>query len=285
MTGRAPKTMFGRLGLKLGAKPDENGRTPLVLVTGASEGIGYELALRFAREGHDIMTVARNSAALEAASQRIRDLTGRAVHAVSADLTVQRGLDAVDEALARHNAYVLVLINNAGVGYGGEFASQTPEAMRRLIDLNMYALTELTRRYLPAMRRARHGGILNVGSLGGFYPGPYQAIYYASKAYVRSLTNALAWEAWGSGVRFAMIAPGPVETNFHQKAGVGNSNYLKFPGMVSAERVARSAYYGFFMRRRVIVPGTLVFIASVFSRAIPTFIITPFIGWLLKKRC
>ncbi|MBC8050301.1 MAG: SDR family oxidoreductase [Chitinophagales bacterium] len=280
----ASKTLFVRLGLKLASKADKNGRTQVVLVTGASEGIGYELALRFAREGHDIMAVARSAATLQAASQRIRDLTGRAVHAVAADISSQSGLDIVDEALSQKNAYVFILVNNAGVGYGGEFASQGPEEMRRLIDLNMYALTELTRRYLPGMRSARHGGVLNVGSLGGFYPGPYQAIYYASKAYVRSLTNALAWEAWGSGVRFSVVSPGPVHTNFHQKAGAGNSNYLKFPGMVSAERVARSAYHGFFMRRRVIVPGTLVFIASMFSRAIPTFIITPLIGWLLKKR-
>ncbi|MDZ4791008.1 MAG: SDR family oxidoreductase [Hyphomicrobiales bacterium] len=278
------KTLFVQLGLKLGSKPDQNGRTPLVLVTGASEGIGYELALRFAREGHDIMAVARSAATLQAASQRIRDLTGQAVHAVAADISSQSGLDIVDEALSQKNAYVFILVNNAGVGYGGEFASQAPEEMRRLIDLNMYALTELTRRYLPGMRSARHGGVLNLGSLGGFYPGPYQAIYYASKAYVRSLTNALAWEVWGSGVRFSVVSPGPVHTDFHQKAGVGNANYLKFPGIISAERVARSAYHGFFMRRRVIVPGTLVFIASVFSRAIPTFIITPFIGWLLKKR-
>jgi hypothetical protein len=280
----ATKTLFGRLGLRLRPRPDAQGRRPIVLVTGASEGIGYELALRFAREGHEVMAVARSGGPLRIACESISAETGRAAIPVAADLALEAGMNAVDDALKAHNAYVFVLVNNAGVGYGGEFCAQSPEAMRRLIDLNIYALSELTRRHLPQMIQHGRGGILNVGSLAGFFPGPYQAAYYASKAYVRSLTNAIAWETFGSGVRFSVVSPGPVSTKFHQKAGVRNSFYLRFPGTVSARRVATSAYHGFYLRRRVIVPGVLPFIASIASRALPTFIITPFLGWLLKKR-
>jgi len=281
----APRTLFSRIGLVLRPRAAHaDGYAPVVVVTGASEGIGFSLALRFAREGHDIMAVARSAGTLADAAAVIRARSGRAVYEVAADLTTARGLDAIDEALKANRLYVYILVNNAGVGYGGEFIAQGAESMRRLLDLNIYAMSELIRRHLPGMQQRREGGVLNVGSLGGFFPGPYQAAYYASKAYVLSLTHALAQEVRGGGVRVSAVAPGPVQTRFHQRAGAWNSNYLKMPGGISAERVARGAYLGFFLRQIVIVPGGLAFLASVFSRIIPYAILTPFIGWLLKKR-
>ncbi|MDX2266371.1 MAG: SDR family NAD(P)-dependent oxidoreductase [Hyphomicrobiales bacterium] len=275
--------IYSRLGVAFKPKPLD-GRAPVVIVTGATEGIGYELALRFAREGLDVMLVARSPGNVEEARQRIAEASGRRTFGVPADLATEAGIDAVDAALNAHGLYGFILVNNAGVGYGGEFEAQGGAALRRMIDLNITALSELTRRRLPDMIRAGGGGVLNVGSLAGFFPGPYQAAYYASKAYVRSLSNALAEEMRGKDVRVSVAAPGPVSTKFHQKAGVRNANYLKFPGAISAHRTARGAYLGFWLRLTVIVPGTLPFIASIFSRAIPTPVITPFIGWLLKKR-
>ncbi len=281
----ASPTLLGRFGLSLKPRSvDVDGLSPIVLITGASEGIGYALASQFACKGHDIMMVARSAGTLAEAATRIREQSGRAVYEVVADLTTTHGLDAIDEALAAKRLHVHILVNNAGVGYGGEFVEQPAESMRQLLDLNILATSELIRRHLPGMVQRGEGGVLNIGSLGGFFPGPYQAAYYASKAYMRSLTNAVAQEVRGKGVRISLVAPGPVMTNFHHKAGVRNSNYLKTPGGVAAERVARSAYFGFLLWRRTIVPGGLPLIASVFSRMLPNFIITPFIGWLLKKR-
>lgn len=285
MPRAAPRPLFARLGMTFRPKPGvEGARKPVVLVTGASEGIGFALALRFAREGCDVMLVARSAATLAEAAEGIRALSGRMVYEVASDLTTPAGIEAVDSAVKANDVYVFILINNAGVGYGGEFAAQGEESLRRLIDLNMGAMTQLTRRYLPDMVRRGAGGVLNIGSLGGFSPGPYQAAYYASKAYVLSLTQALAQEAWGSGARISVVAPGPVTTKFHQRAGALDANYLKFPGAISAERAARDAYLGFFLRQAIIVPGVFAFVASIFTRILPHFVLTPFIGWLLKKR-
>src|SRR5262249_2411187 len=193
------------------------GLKPMVVVTGASEGIGYALARRFAAAGNDLILVARRSQPLEEASQRIRaDFKVDAV-AVSADVTQPEAIAAIDAALAAHRGYADILVNSAGLGLAGPFISQPPESILRLLDLNVHAVTRLMRHFLPGMRVRGRGGILNLASLGGYVPGPYQAAYYASKAYVLSLSEAVAAETAGEGVHVSALAPGPVSTSFHRR--------------------------------------------------------------------
>jgi short-subunit dehydrogenase len=260
------------------------GLKPMTVVTGASGGIGYALARRFAAAGHDLILVARRSELLTQAADRIRaDFKVLAI-ALPADVTAPTAIPAIEAALATHRAYADVLVNGAGMGLAGPFIDHPPEAILGLLDLNVRALTELMRHFLPGMRTRGRGGILNVASLGGYAPGPYQAVYYASKAYVLSLTEAVASETAGEGVRVSALAPGPVNTGFHRKMGSERAFYRHLVLPASAESVARAGYRGFTLGWRVIVPGLLNPLLALAMRILPHRIVIPIIGWLLKPR-
>ena len=177
-----------------------------------------------------------------------------------------------------------ILVNNAGIGLSGPFADQAPDDIGRLLQLNVAAVTHLTRAFLPDMLARRWGGILNVASLAGLVPGPHQAAYYASKAYILSLTEALAEENRGLGVRIAVLAPGPVATKFHHRMGAERSYYLPVAGVMSAEQVARSGYRGFMRGRTLIVPGILNPLAVPAFRLLPHTLALPVVSWMLRRR-
>jgi short-subunit dehydrogenase len=257
---------------------------PMVVVTGGSEGIGYELACRFARDGHPVMLVARRPAPLEAAAARIRAAYGAEAIAVPADVTAPDAIATIDAALAAHGAYADVLVNSAGIGLAGPFHAQPADDLTRLVDLNVRALTQLTRHYLPGMRLRGRGGILNLASLGGFTPGPYQAAYYASKAYVISLSEAIAAETAGEGVRVTALAPGPVNTAWHERAGAETALYRTLVPAASAASVARAGYLGYLFGLRVVVPGLINPFLALALKIIPHRIMVPFIAWLLRPR-
>jgi len=256
----------------------------MVVVTGGSEGIGYELARRFAAAGHDVMLVARRAEPLERAAADIRAEFEVEAVAVPADVTAPDAIATIDRALAVHGAYADVLVNSAGIGLAGPFHSHAPEDVMRLVDLNIRALTALTRHFLEGMRARGRGGILNLASLGGYTPGPYQAAYYASKAYVISLTEAIAAETAGEGVRLTALAPGPVATRFHERMGSETAFYRAFVLPASARAVARAGYLGYLMGLRVVVPGLINPFLALALRIIPHRIMLPVIGWLLKPR-
>ena len=203
---------------------------------------------------------------------------------VPADVTASDAIATIEAALRMHNAYADVLVNSAGIGLSGPFHAHPPEAVLQLIDLNVRALSLLTRHFLPAMRVRGRGGILNVASLGGYAPGPNQAAYYASKAYVLSLTEAIAAETAGEGVRVCALAPGPVETRFHARMGSENAFYRVLVLPASAQSVAWAGYFGFVLGLRVTVPGVLKPFLAVAMRVMPHRIVIPIIGWLLKPR-
>lgn len=264
--------------------PEDEGRKPVCIITGGSEGIGRHLANEFAARGHAILLVARTAQTLEQAAAELRRDHAADVFTAAIDLTASGFATRIQEALDRHGLYADILVNNAGTGIGGPFTEQDPERILALCRLNVEALTVLTRAFLPAMLRRARGGILNIASLGGLLPGPYQAAYYASKAFVVSLTQALAYENAGRGVLISAAAPGPVATRFHQRMGVGNAMYLNLQSVMPPVSAARIIHSGFMGRRTLIVPGIIPSFNSLAVRLIPPVILVPFIGWFLKQR-
>jgi uncharacterized protein len=260
------------------------GLRPMTVVTGASEGIGYALASRFAAAGHDLVMVARRPELLETAAARLRVEHGVQAIAVPADVTSPGTIGAIETALAQHGAYADILVNNAGIGLAGPFVAQPPEEIARILATNVRAMTDLMRHFLPGMRIRGRGGILNLASVGSFTPGPYQAVYYATKAYVLSLSEAVAVETAGEGVRITAVAPGPVNTNFHQRAGSERSFYRYLVVPSSPESVAAAGYLGFVLGWRLVVPGILNPFMALAVRVLPHRIVVPIVGWLLRPR-
>ena len=255
---------------------------PAVVVTGGSSGIGLAIAHEFARLGHHVMLVARDAARLDMAVATFP--ANGAVTALALDVTTPDAPLLIDAALAARGLYLDTLVNSAGIGLAGAFESHAPDDIDRLVLLNVAALTRLTRHVLPGMRARARGGILNVASLGGYVPGPNQAAYYASKAYVCSLTEALASECAGSGVRITALAPGAVQTTFHASMGTDRALYrLLIPG-VSPERAARAAVFGYGLGRSVVVPGLTAKALAVAVTLIPHWLTLPLLRVLLAPR-
>jgi short-subunit dehydrogenase len=268
-----------------GALAEDQGRRPVCIITGASEGIGRQLANAFAAGGRKrLLLIARNAENLQAAAEELRRDYGAEIFIAAIDLSAPGRLQRIRQTLDENGLYADILVNNAGFGLGGPFAEQEPERIAELCRLNVEALTELTRAFLPDMLARGRGGVLNIASLGGLLPGPYQAAYYASKAYVVSLTEALAFENAGRGVRISVAAPGPVRTRFHERMGAEGAFYLYLQRVMSAEAAARIIHSGFMGRRTVIVPGLIASFNAIAVRFIPHFMLVPFIGWFLKRR-
>jgi len=257
---------------------------PLTLITGGSQGIGKALAFEFARTGHDLLLISRNGEKLEKAAEQIRQKHDVQVHILALDLCHMEACDKIVSFLAEQNAYCENLVNNAGFGLAGSFASAPPQAVRAMIELNVRALTDLSRLFLPDMLERGKGGILNVSSMGGLIPGPYQAAYYASKAYVISLTQALSWECVGTGVHISTLAPGPVRTQFHANMGARSELYVKAGAGISAQKAARMGYTGFKCGQCLIIPSFLGQFGALALKILPHDLLMPIMGWFLKAR-
>ena len=257
---------------------------PAVVVTGASRGIGLALARRFAKAGHDIALLAREPGPLvEAATAIAQDFHVKAL-AVAIDVTAPDAPRTIDARMAEHGYFADILNNNAGVGLAARFKLHGPSKLTHLLNLNVVALTRLMRHVLPGMLARARGGVLNVASLGGLTPGPYQAAYYASKAYVISLSEAVGYETAGSGVRISVLAPGPVDTGFHEAIGTGLSFYRQLLVPLSPEQTANAAYRGYMLGCRLIVPGFLNKGLTVALRILPHTLLLPITAWLLRPR-
>ena len=258
------------------------GLKPMTVVTGGSEGIGFALARRFAAAGNDVMLVARRPEPLREAAESIRAEFKVEAIPVSADVTSPDAIATIEAALAAQGAYADVLVNSAGIGLAGSFLDRAPEEVLQVIDLNVRALTRLTRHFLAGMRVRGRGGVLNLGSIGGFGPGPYQAVYYATKAYVHAFSEAIAHETAGHGVRVTVLAPGPVRTRFHAKMGAEHALYRLFTAPASVEAVARAGYLAFALGLRVVVPGILDPFLALALRILPHRMVIPIVGVLLR---
>jgi uncharacterized protein len=260
------------------------GLRPMTVITGATGGIGAALARQFARGRHDLLLIARNAGALEEIAAAIRSAGKVEVATLALDITAPDAIARIEAALAQHGAYADVLVNSAGIGLAGPFLEQSPEELDQLVDLNMRVLTALTRHFLAGMRARGRGGILNLASLGGYAPGPYQAAYYASKAYVISLSEAVAAETAGEGVRVCVLAPGPVATPFHERMRGESGLYLRLLPVASPDSVARAGYLAFALGWRVVVPGVVAPILALAMRLTPHRILVLTVGGLLKPR-
>ena len=228
---------------------------PVVILTGASAGIGLELARVFARNGHRLVLIARRSEKLAALAREIADAGYPQPLVLALDLQEPGMADKVDAELSARGLEPYYVVNNAGFGLVGKAHERDRTEQLQMIDLNVRTLTDFSLRWIETLTRNK-GGILNVASVAGFLPGPRSAVYYASKAYVLSFTEALHRELKRSGVRVTALCPGPVPTEFQARAGVTSGEHRGLLA-VSAERVAEEGYRGLAAGRRVVVPGLL----------------------------
>lgn len=238
------------------------------IVTGASSGIGRALALLIAERGFDLVLVGRDRERLETLAQVIKDRYGRESTILPIDLAKQTGAQKVYEQCSRRSITPEIVVNNAGAGLFGSFADLGTDEQLGMIQLNITALTHLTRLFLPEMIRRRKGFILNVASTAAFQPGPLMAGYYASKSYVVSLTIALAQELRGSGVFVSVLCPGPTRTEFHARAGMKHTR-VGTMAFMSADDVAKAGITQMLQHKTVIIPGFLNKVAAIGVRLLP----------------
>ena len=223
------------------------------LITGASTGIGYELAKFFAKDRHNLILVARDEGKLETAKNELSKCNVE-VKILSLDLSKSEDIQGLFNYVEMNKLNVDILVNNAGIGTFGDFSEIEWVKEEALIDINIKVLTKLTKYFLPKIIECKNGGILNVASTAAFCSGPRMAAYYASKAYVLNLTEAIYEECKDSGIRISCLCPGPVKTTFQDKAGIKKSESAK-KYLMDAEEVAKVSYKDFKKGKLIIIPG------------------------------
>jgi hypothetical protein len=248
------------------------------LITGASGGIGYELAKLFAHDHHNLILVARSGDKLAqvAAELRAQNVT---VKTIAIDLTAPPAPKSLFDQLQSEGVSVDILINNAGFGAFGEFVQMSNEEILGQIQLNIIALTELTRLFLPPMLARRSGRIMNVASTAGFQPGPLMAVYYATKAYVISFSEALANEVRNSGVTVTCFCPGATHTGFAKRAGNDESRLFQRFGM-NVEKVALDGFRAVMEGRGLAISGLHNWLIAQSTRFAPRKMVTAVSRWI-----
>lgn len=231
-----------------------NANTQTALITGASSGIGLELARLFARDGFGLVLVARNQEKLDALAQELRSTHHIPVTVIPADLDLADAPGEIVRQLRQSGITIDILVNNAGTQVYGNFAEVDEHKLIRLIQVNVTALTQLTRLLLPEMLQRQRGKILNLGSTGSFVPGPLNAVYCASKAYVLSFSEAIAAELDGTGVTVTALCPGATRTEFIARHGM--QDVRLFQNAMPAGEVARIGYQALMRGERTVVAGT-----------------------------
>ncbi len=252
----------------------------LALVTGASSGIGADLARELARDGHDLVLSARSVPPLQALAAELESHGGKAI-VVPADLGRAGAAAELASELETRGLDIDVLVNNAGLGAIGRFDQMDPQRVSDMLQVNVVALTELTRLLVPGMVARRRGKVLLVASTASFQPGPRMAVYFATKAYVLSFGEALAYELRGTGVTVTTVCPGATATNFFKTAG---ANDLALRPAMSAANVARIGYRALKAGRRVVVTGLLNRVLAVGGRLAPHSITLPATSALMSHR-
>ncbi len=238
------------------------------LITGASSGIGAELARAFAARGYDLILVARRHERLEALAQEIQGKHGVRAETMALDLEDRESPQDLVEMLRDRGIQVHTLVNNAGFGLRGNFATLAFERQLAMIDLNVRALTALSRLLLPGMMERGSGGILNVSSTAAFQAGPHMAVYYATKAFVLSLSEGLHEEAKPRGVTVTALCPGSTESEFSANADVEYSRTLR-PTIMTAAEVARLGIEGYEAGQAIVVTGRTNWLGTLGAKFLP----------------
>ena len=253
-----------------------------VLITGASGGIGYELAKLFARDGHNLILVARSADKLSQVATEL-EATGVKVRTLPLDLTDSPAPKFLFDQLQRESIAVDILINNAGFGAYGEFSQMSETEILGQISLNVTALTELTRLFLPAMIERRFGRIMNVASTAGFQPGPLMAVYYATKAYVISFSEAIANEVQNSEVTVTCFCPGATQTGFAKRAGNDKTRVFKRAAVMRADKVALDGYRAVMEGRTLAISGAQNWLVAQSARFAPRKLVTAVSRWVSES--
>jgi short-subunit dehydrogenase len=251
------------------------------LITGASSGIGLDLAQLMA-PNFDLIITARNQAALEKIALELQTAHGNHVHVIPADLTLPEAPQQIFAEIDRRALPVDILINNAGFGSYGAFAESDLRTSLDIVEVNIAALTALTRLALPGMIQRKRGRIMNVASTAGFQPGPLMAVYYATKAYVIMFSEAIANELKGSGVTVTCFCPGATATNFAERANMKESRLFKLGAMKSKD-VARTGYKGMMAGKGLVIPGIINKTLAMSVRFSPRKLVTAISRSLQEK--
>ena len=225
------------------------------LITGASTGIGYALSKCFATDHHNLILVARQEQRLKQVAEEFHRQYGVTAKIIVADLARPETPQKIADQVRQESLQVNYLVNNAGFGLGGKFTETALTAELEMMQVNMVALVHLTKLFLPEMLSRKSGRVLNVASTAAFQPGPLMAVYYATKAYVLSFSEALANELAGTGVTVTTLCPGPTLTDFQRRAGVSETPLFRGPLTMDAATVARAGYRAMLRGDGLVVPG------------------------------
>lgn len=252
------------------------------LITGASSGIGTALAEEFARNGHDLVLVARREGRLEQVGGRLSQQYGVDASIISKDLSLPEAAREVFNELHERSVHIDILVNNAGMIVYGEFSENDLDVELRMIGVNLLATTKLTKLFLPAMIRKGSGRILNLGSNGSFAPSPLNAVYSATKAYVLSFSEAIAEELTSTGVTVTTLCPGATESELQRRAGMDDVRLLQ-SGVMSAEKVAEIGYQSLMDGERVVVPGLMNKLQIFLLRFLPRRMVVKLAQGMLQR--
>lgn len=250
-----------------------------VLITGASQGLGAEFAKLFAKDNYDLVLVARNKEKLMQLARELQESHEIFIKILPYDLSSPTVAKKIYEDLDKEGIEIDILVNNAGFATHGEFISTDYDEELGEIEVNITALTLLTKLFLPQMKKRKAGKILNIASTAAFLPGPYMAVYYASKAYVLSFSEALQEELKGTGITLTILAPGPTKTGFAKRANLEKSRIFS-RGLLDPSTVAKRGYDGLMQKEIIIFPGLKNKLASIAGRMLPHTLLGEIIGRL-----
>jgi uncharacterized protein len=253
------------------------------LITGASSGIGYEFAHVFAQHGHNLILTARSESKLLELKKELEDKFKIQAHVLPMDLSVVGASQKLHNQIQNLNLQVDVLVNNAGFGDHGHFRQASLDIQQQMIQLNITALTELTRLFLPSMVEAKFGKVLNVASTAAFQPGPLMSVYFASKVYVLYFSEALHEELKGTGVSITALCPGPTESGFQAAANVTGVTLTKSTPVATSASVALFGYKALMSGTAVAIPGLINRILAFLPRVSPRFLTRQIAMQLQKK--
>lgn len=240
-----------------------------VLITGASRGIGYELTKLFAKDSYNLVLVARDKAKLKEIEENFSKKYNIDILIIAKDLSKPNAAFEIFKKTKEKQIEIDILVNNAGIGDFGKFYKEDISNISNIMQINIISLTELTRLFIPAMVIKKEGKILNVSSMAAFQPGPYMAVYYASKAYVQSFSEAITNELKGTGVYVTTLCPGPTKSGFQHNVGSEKSNLSKLNLLSSAAEVAEYGYKALQTGKEVEIPGFIYTSLLHTSKVIP----------------